>query len=228
MVKANIDDGSNPELVNGAKFDGTLEIPVICNNRKITLPESLIPFSAAKSIDLNGKGVIFYEKDTNFADLLIHPDRYLDLLKTANLVASPDNSVYRDAPLTVQLGNIYKNRALGSYFQRNGVKVIPNIRWGDERTFTNMVFSEPPAFLGVEKYGTVIIGTYGCSRYVEDKNYLRQGLLAMLNYLEPEQVIVYGGMPKEVFGDLMGSVHLVHYEDYTSYRLRGSKDGHRM
>lgn len=225
--KACIDDGFNPELVNGAEFDGILEIPMISRASKIDLPENLVPFSVAKHINLDSKGVVFYEKDADFADLLIHPDKYLDLLSTANFVASPDNSVYRDAPLTVQLGNIYKNRALGSYLQRNGVKVIPNIRWGDERTFTNIIFPEPPAFLGVEKHSIVIIGTYGCSRLVDDKIYLRQGLIAMLSYLEPEQIIVYGGMPKSVFGDLTKRADFVHYEDYISHRLQKGKNGRR-
>jgi len=225
--KSSIDDGFNPELVNGAHFDGALEIPKICGSNEVELPESLIPFSVAKHSNLDGKGVVFYEKDVDFSDLLIHPDDYIELLRTATFVASPDNSVYRDAPLAVQLGNIYKNRALGSYLQRNGVKVIPNIRWGDERTFTTIIFPEPPAFLGVEKRSTVIIGTYGCSRFKEDKTFLRQDLIAMLDYLEPYQVIVYGGMPKDVFGDLMDRAKFIHYDDYTSHRLRGGKDGRR-
>lgn len=45
-----------------------------------------------------------------------------------------------------------KNPAIAHYLQKKGVYVIPNVRWGDERTYTTEVFPEPLAFMGFEKH----------------------------------------------------------------------------
>ena len=68
-----------------------------------------------------------------------------------HILISPDCSLYRDAPLAVQITNVYRNRALGSYCQRKGVYVIPLIRWGNSLTYTTKVLPEKVAFLGAEK-----------------------------------------------------------------------------
>lgn len=52
----------------------------------------------------------------------------------------------------VQLFSIYLNRAMGCYFQKQGIYVILNIRWGDERTINREMFRDKVAFLGVEKH----------------------------------------------------------------------------
>ncbi|MBQ8094277.1 MAG: DUF4417 domain-containing protein [Clostridia bacterium] len=44
------------------------------------------------------------------------------------------------------------NRAIGHHLQQNGLYVVPNIRWGDERSYTTSVLPEKVAFLGVEKH----------------------------------------------------------------------------
>lgn len=48
--KAIIDDGCNPELVVGARFDGIFEIPVIERPAHITIPDSIVPFSERNRI----------------------------------------------------------------------------------------------------------------------------------------------------------------------------------
>jgi len=51
-----------------------------------------------------------------------------------------------DAPLCVQIVDIYLNRAVGYYFSQQGIYVVPNIRWGDERTYTSDYLGEKVAF----------------------------------------------------------------------------------
>ena len=46
--KATIDDGCNPELVAGAKFDGIMKIPVIEKPSRIIIPSGITPFSKIK------------------------------------------------------------------------------------------------------------------------------------------------------------------------------------
>jgi hypothetical protein len=46
--KAIIDDGMNPELVQGADFEGIFQIPKIAPPKHILLPEQITPFSICR------------------------------------------------------------------------------------------------------------------------------------------------------------------------------------
>ena len=52
------DDGFNPELVLGARFEGILKFPCIEAHRDIIVPESLIPFSKIEKYGSNGRIMI--------------------------------------------------------------------------------------------------------------------------------------------------------------------------
>ena len=77
----------------------------------------------------------FFEDDYLFERLWRNPKIYLPILKQYNGVILPDFSLYRDMPLVMQLWNIYRSRAIGCWLQSNGIKVIPDVRFGDERTY---------------------------------------------------------------------------------------------
>jgi hypothetical protein len=113
------------------------------------------------------------------------------------------------------------NRAIGHYLQQNGIYVIPNVRWGDERTYTVDVLPEKVAFLGLPKHSIVSVGTYGCIRSKEAKYHFRQGLISMLDEIDPEIVLVYGSMPVSVFQGLHERTHFINYPDWITYKKRG-------
>ena len=129
--------------------------------------------------------------------------------------------MYRDAPLAVQIANLYRSLAVGSFWQRRGVNIIPNIRWGSEDTYTDSALPEKIAFLGAPKHSIAAVGTYGCIRHKEDKYHFRAGLDAMLETLEPEVVLVYGAMPESVFGAYRMYTKFVHYDNWTKTRHKG-------
>lgn len=216
-----IDDGFRAELVRSAEFKGVFEIPYINPPKKIIIPKDTIPFSIMHRTKDYSEFVVFYEHDIRFADILTATDDYLEELKKFAGVISPDCSLYRDMPLTLQIANTYMNRAIGHYLQMHGIYVIPNVRWGDERSYTISVLPEKFAFVGLPKHSIVSIGTYGCIQGQENKHYFREGLIAMLDELEPEYVLVYGSMPESVFGDLKDRTHFVHYKDWTSKKRGG-------
>lgn len=164
-IKANLDDGCNPELVAGAAFALPLGIPIIKAPPQIIIPEGITPFSVRHRASSFNEAIGFYENDINFAEVLRSPQIYIDDFGRFKALISPDCSLYRDAPLAVQLTNVYRNRAIGSYYQRRGQYVIPQIRWGNEYTYTTKYFPEKIAFLGVERHSIVAIGTYGCFSY---------------------------------------------------------------
>ena len=222
-IKANLDDGCNPELVAGATFALPLGIPIIKAPPQIIIPEGITPFSVRHRAPSFNEAIGFYEKDINFAEILRSPQDYIDDFGRFKALISPDCSLYRDAPLTVQLANVYRNRAIGSYYQRRGQYVIPQIRWGNEYTYTTKYFPEKIAFLGAEKHSIVAIGTYGCFDGRENKYYFSAGLEAMMETLEPQVVLVYGSMPEKVFGQYMNYAKFVQYPDWTT-RMHGGDE----
>ena len=119
LKKAVIDDGMNSELVETAFFDGLLEMPVINPPGEIIIPKGMIPFSQRKKTADFSETVVFHEHDVKFRDILIAPDVFVeDIGRFKGGMTSPDNSLYWDMPLVAQMANVYRNRAIGHYFQK--------------------------------------------------------------------------------------------------------------
>lgn len=214
-----LSDGCNSELVYGAKFAGIFEIPIIKKPKKIIIPDYLVPFSKINRADPESFAVCEYENDDEFKELLINPKEYVEKIRGYSGFITPDCSIYRDMPLAVQITNIYRNRAIGYYFQKQGIYVIPNVRWGDERTYTKKFFPEKIAFLGVEKKSIVAIGSYGQLKDRVNRFYFEAGLDAMMEELEPKVVLVYGLMPDGIKLDYP-KTNFYEYPDWASLMRR--------
>lgn len=139
---------------------------------------------------------MFYEHDVNFERLWHNPKQYLAKLKKFKGIISPDFSLYRNMPLCMQMWNTYRGRAIAVWLQNNGVEIIPNVRFGDKRTFSF-------CFDAVEEYKTVAVGTHGCIRRKEDKIFFKIGLARMVQKLSPKTIIVYGSAPDSIFKPYM-------------------------
>ncbi len=179
-------------LVENADYDGYFELPVIRTSDK--LPDKVITFSKAmsKTWDDFDCWVVFYEHDRDFERLWNKPRQYLDKLKKFKGIISPDFSLYRNMPFIMQMWNTYRSRAIAVWLQNNGVEVIPNVRFGDERTFSF-------CFDGIEENKTVAVGTHGCIKRKEDKIFFKIGLARMVQRLSPKTIIVYGSAPDSIF-----------------------------
>ena len=220
MKKIIIDDGFYPEFMETAFFDGILEMPCIGKPDNIFIPEAVIPFSKRTRSVEHREFLTFYEYDVNFAEILRDPRQFLSEVMAFPGMVTLDCSVYLDSPLLVQMANVYRSRAIGHFFQSKGIYVIPNVRWGDERSYSTGVLPEKFAFLGLPKNSIYSIGTYGACQSKEEKYHLRQGLMAMLDELEPEVVLVYGAMPDSVFHGLKDRTHFVLFPNWISSKKR--------
>lgn len=191
-------------LVKNATYAGHEEIPCIKNCD--SLPKKVIAFSKAINSKCYDSWIHFYEYDKNFERLWNNPQKYLPIIKRFNGVISPDYSLYYDMPLCMQIWNTYRGKALAHWLQENEIKVIPNVRWGDERTFKL-------SCLGVEKCKNIAVGTHGCIKSVEGRNMFIAGFEYAINKLKPKKVIVYGRMPDKIFGwARMQNVELIQFE----------------
>ena len=181
----------NAFLVADAAYAGPFEFPAI--KPEASVPNRLIAFSKAIGSKDCDQWVHFFEDDHLFERIWRNPKRYLKILKRFNGVILPDFSVYRDMPYVMQLWNIYRSRAVGFWLQENGVKVIANIRYGDNRTYVSCCDGAPQGC-------TIAVGTHGTLKYSDDKEYFVKGLKLAVEKLHPTAIVVYGAAPADVFG----------------------------
>lgn len=152
-------------LVEKADYEGIEEIP--CIRTSSLVPTRVILFSKALKTTDYDQWVVFYEHDEKFVRLWNTPRKYLSILKKFRGVITPDFSLYRNMPLVMQKWSTYQGKAIGVWLQNEGIEVIPNVRFADERSYQF-------CFDGVEKNSTVAIGTYGCIKKIIDRNYLKK------------------------------------------------------
>lgn len=194
MKKTKFDDGFQNHLVEGANLVGKPGIVEMMNLRNTEIPKSLIPFTKIRRATSKRGYVHFYIHDKDWSGMLTSTDRYLDTLKEFDGVISPDPTILIGQARCLQETNTYLNRAVGFYLQKNGIPVIPNVRWGDKDSYEF-------CFLGIPRYSIVAISTHGCIRSKDQKQLFKDGLAVMLEELAPTDVIVHGYMPDNVFAD---------------------------
>lgn len=179
-------------LVSGAHFSGKLEMPSIPRTTVEEKPKELVRFSDSIGASNQSAVVHFYEHDCKIERVWHSPNTYLPSLKQYKAVITPDFSLYRDMPLVMQAWNTYRGRVIGYWLQKNGVTAIPNVRWGDERTFDF-------CFDGIARDGILAVGSHGCMKRTTDKQYFMRGLKEMVTRLSPHTIIVYGTAPVSAF-----------------------------
>ena len=201
-------------LVRGAKFDN--DIPII--DTATDMPTGLLPFSKRNSATDFSNWVHFYEPDYKFVQLLNNPLKYVGRLKRFGGIISPDFSICPDYPFPIQHMYKYWNHALAYWLSTQGIPVIPNVRWGDERSFDF-------CFNGIEKDSVVAVGTLGQMRNTLNRELFLQGLPVMIAKLSPHTIIVYGKAPDDVFGQYKDSgIKIIQFPSATEQFYNHRKD----
>lgn len=181
-------------LLAGANYKGIYEFPEI--KPTYTIPNRVIKFSKAVSRKTNdfNQWVHFFEKDDQFERIWNNPRQYLARLKKFNGVILPDFSLYRNLPLAWQLWNILRSRMIGNWLQSNGVNVIPNIRFGDYRTYRCCCD-------GISKGCVIAVGSHGTMKHKRDREIFVKGFEYVMERLQPRAIIIYGTYPKELLSE---------------------------
>lgn len=154
------------------------------------IAESLFLFGTNTFPQDAGAGVLgFYVDDYRFESVWNDAVRIMDAfcLKKWSAIISPDFSLWRDAPLAIQLFNIYRSRWCARYWQEGGFEIIPSLNWSDERSYEF-------AFLGIPTDAPVVSVQCRTTRSKKGEAFFIKGLSAAIEVLRPQNVIIYGGM----------------------------------
>ena len=153
-----------------------------------------LSFTDAKRNDNNNanKTIHFFTYDWLFEKVYENADEQFEKLKQYKYLLSPDFSIFENMPRALQIESVFKNRWCGAFWQSKGLKVIPTVSWGDEKTFDF-------CFDGIEKGAIVAVSTYYRENCEEE---FMLGYKEMLKRIKPSAIICYD----EPFNEMKGNV----------------------
>ncbi len=94
-------------------------------------------------------------------------------------------------PRVLQIYNVYRSRAVGCYLNKLGFKVVANVKWTDDISYSY-------CFAGIERGSVVAVSTLGCLRAKNDKNLFIAGFKELINRIQPKSIILYGSLNDEL------------------------------
>lgn len=178
------------EYIGVGKYDMPLVRKQQININKI----EFLDYTKTKTHDDENaqKTVHFFMHDWKFDKVYDKPYDESEKLKQYYALLTPDFSLFTDMPLALQIQSVFKNRWCGAYWQSQGIKVIPTVAWGDERTFEF-------CFDGIEQGSVVAVCTYYRENCEDD---FMPGYNEMLKRIKPSTVICYD----EPFVSMKGNI----------------------
>lgn len=168
-------------------------IPTLAPEPLSVRPPWLVPYGTRVRSKRPIEGAVhFFLDDFRFERTWSRAYEALESVTPFPIALTPDFSLYSDWPLVAQLWNTYRNRWVGCYWQRQGLRVIPTLSWsiGQSLTF---------AFAGVPRYSMVAVSTVGVDikRDAAQFWHFMEGFEAMLDAVAPSAVLCYGKAPAE-------------------------------
>ena len=166
-----------------------------------TVGDKMIRFCDWKEVDDPENYIAhFYYDDYKFISAWREPDKYIDRLSRFKAVVAPDFSLYTDFPIALQILSCYRRQWCAAYWQSLGLDVIPDVVWGEKKSFDF-------CFDGIPKHSTVAVSTVGVKRDKDWNNatdsLFRDGYNAMLERLEPTTILFYGDMIEGLEGNIV-------------------------
>lgn len=180
-----IRDVWNSRLLAGLLLARPYDIPVI--NSCDDVPEYLEVFSEIRRgrLPKPGTWVHFYEDDIKFLCFWKRPEKYLSYLRQYTGVISPDFSLYENFPTSEKIFAVYRNQLLGAWLEKQGIKVIPNVRLSG-------IESIPYALAGVPERKTLAISTHGCISNRKNRERVMREIRYICDIKKPTNLLIYG------------------------------------
>jgi len=172
--------------------DNDWGIPTLAHAPLYWQPEWLIPYRQRVRTEqsLAEGAVHFFLQDYRFETVWSRPWKALTALRSYRTLLTPDFSLYRDWPPTLQLWNSYRSRWCGCFWRGQGFQVIPTVSWSNAGSYDH-------CFLGLPRHSLLAVGTVGVD--VADplsRQLFLNGFQEMVRRLAPSRVLCYGRPPE--------------------------------
>ena len=197
-------------LISDARRTQTDEYPIIEKWMVSTeQPKEIIQWDRRMDVkDPASTAICFYCQDPGFQPILNNPDNYVNKLKLYQCVVGLDASPYDNMPIVVQKSQIFLNLACTYYYGKNGIKIIPNVRLGDERTISSLE--------AYPRNTLIAIGTHGFSKKLESRYIFAEQMQKVVDILEPSGICVYGPATSEILGwPMIKGIPIFQYDSFT-------------
>lgn len=214
--RSGLQDIWNAFMVEEAIFSDN-DIP-LCPTTATAPPTRLISFDEAKTVHgkelKNGNPdyhvdafIHFYIDDQKFDgkqnSIWLYPEKALEIIRHYSGIIAPDFSTCLDFPKPLKLWNFYRMNAFGYWISRQGIPVISNVRWGTEETWSYCFDGNPQnSMLAI---GTVASGI----RLHKNRSLFEEGLLHMVDMLNPHTILFYGSSNNVCVNTLNGQGILI-------------------
>ena len=197
-------------LIDGARRTETDGFPIIEEWMVATEPpKEIIQWDRRCDVEIPSKvGMSFYCNDVGFQPILNNPQAYTEKLRRYGLIIGVDASPYDNMPLWVQKSQIGLNLGITYYYGSKGIKIIPNVRLGDNRTLSSLE--------AYPHHTLIAIGTNGFIKRTDNRNIFAEQVQKIVDILEPTGICVYGPTPDEIFAYVrLKGIPIYQYDSYT-------------
>lgn len=197
-------------LIKGARLTKTDEFPIIeswmISNE---VPKEIVQWDRRNDVtNCSDTAMSFYCNDYTFTPILGNPKKYVEKLKKYKAVIGLDASPYDNMPLDVQKSQIFLNLAISYYYGMQGIKIIPNVRIGDNRTLSSLE--------AYPKNTLIAIGTNGFVRNLYNRQIYIEQTKKVIDVLMPTGILIYGPLIKEIsFYAKEKNIPIYQFDSYT-------------
>ena len=222
--RSGLTDMWNAFMVENASFSDH-DIP-LCPTTATKIPEKLIGYDEAKTIHkkmLRDKRpnyhinafVHFYIDDSKFdgkrTSFWLHPEKTLEVISHFDGIIAPDPSTYADFPDPLKRWNYYRMNAFGFWVGSQGLEVISNCRWNTPDTWEY-------CFDGNPHNSMLCVGTVASNlKYKANYEPFAEGLIKMVEVLNPHTLIIYGSSNYPCFDKLrISGINIVTFKSSTN------------
>ena len=195
---------------------GEYDIPVLSPVQVDFSKFNWIGFNYATGVKNSDKraenmGVHFFVNDYIFKSIWGSMDRYTDMMRKFGCVCTPQFSAFLDYPKALKIYNFYRSHAVGAYWQRAGLTVIPTLYLGQPEYEWDWCFD------GFPKNSSVAVSTVGVGKSKGLRRIFTRAYKEMIERLHPYNILWYG----EYFEECEGPLYIM--PSYNAQKWRNKK-----
>jgi len=197
-------------VIDGAERTKTDGFPIIEKWMVATEPpKEIIQWDRRYDVkDYSNTAISFYCVDPAFQPILGNPMAYTEKLRKYKYVIGMDASPYDNMPLWVQKSQIGLNLGITYYYGSQGIKIIPNVRLGNNRTLSSLE--------AYPHHTLISVGTNGFTHKKDNRLLFAAQLKTIVDVLEPNGICVYGPIHKDIFSYVIEKgIPIYQYDSYT-------------